>query len=204
MYQIITSQEQKRGCGYRKPGGFYFVAGKSARPCAKLPIEVSICPCCSQGIQFNRGFTWVSSVLIEQQPCRLAGCSDCFPFKVMKRYGLMWVGEKFYKTPAAFSAEAAKMGVSKRLPFIPKGFTIGVDWILLAHRKCPFETENGIELKPGIFTAFCPSQIDYIVKGDESDDFLNDLYDKGVRLIDVIPEGESEQGKIIPLHPELQ
>ncbi|MFD1145375.1 hypothetical protein ACFQ4C_29890 [Larkinella insperata] len=203
MYQITNSQESKRGCGYRKPGGFYFVAGKSSRPCAKLPIEVSICPCCSQGIQFNRGFTWVSSTLIEQQPCRLAGCSDCFPFKVMKRYGIMWIGEKFYKTPAAFSSEAAKMGISKRLPFIPKGFTIGVDWILLAHRKCSFNTPDGLELKPGIFTAFCPEQIDYIVKGDESDEFLQDLYDKGVRLVDVSKREEAQPGNVIPLHPEL-
>ncbi|WP_138994310.1 hypothetical protein [Larkinella sp. C7] len=202
-YQIESSIEGRRGCGFRQKGGYYFVAGKSSRPCGKLPIEVSTCPCCCQGIQFSRGFSWVSSALIEQQSCRISGCSDCFPFKVMKRYGLMWVGEKYYKTPAYFTEETARMGISKRLPFIPKGFNVGMDWILLAHRKCPFETLTGTDFRPGIFTAFCPQQIDYIVKGDESDEFLQEVYDKGIHLVDVISEEDSAKGKVVPLHPEL-
>jgi hypothetical protein len=51
--------EHQRGCGYRKVGGLYLVGGSMAVPCDRLPIELGICPCCSQGIKFSRGFTWI-------------------------------------------------------------------------------------------------------------------------------------------------
>ena len=97
----------------------------------------------------------------------------------------MWVGEKFYKTPVHFSKEAAVQGISKRLPFIPKDFAVGIDWILLAHAKTLVHGPAGTELKPAIFMAFCPERIEYVVTGNETDDELQALADRGLTLVDV-------------------
>lgn len=166
-------------------------------PCGKLPIELTVCPCCGAGIEFNRGYSWVSSTLIKDAPCQSSRCQGaegqgvnplgCFPFNSthIRRYGLMWVGEKFYKTPEFFSKETLLQGISKRLPFVPKDFAIGVDWVLLAHAKTSFAGPEGTELKPGIFMAFCPERIEYVVKGTETQDELQAMADRGITLVDV-------------------
>jgi len=97
----------------------------------------------------------------------------------------MWVGEKFYKTPQYFSQEAAAQGISKRLPFVPKDFAVGIDWVLLAHAKTLFNSPGGPELKPGIFMAFCPERIEYVVKGSETDEELQAMANRGITLVDV-------------------
>ena len=51
--------EQKRGCGYRKVGGLYMVGGGIGVPCDRLPYELTVCPCCSQGVKQSRGWTWI-------------------------------------------------------------------------------------------------------------------------------------------------
>src|SRR5207302_7622776 len=51
--------EAKRGCGYRKIGGLYFVGGGRGVACDRLPIPLDICPTCGHGIKQTRGFTWV-------------------------------------------------------------------------------------------------------------------------------------------------
>jgi hypothetical protein len=79
-----------------------------------------------------------------------------------EKYGLMWVGEKFYPTPDHFMNEAARMGISKRIPMVPKEFEMGKDWILLAHRKTIQSQYNPQEYIPGIFQAFRPTRIEYI------------------------------------------
>jgi hypothetical protein len=67
---IETRVESKRGCGYRKPGGLYLVSGGFAKTCYKLPIGLTVCPCCNQGIKPARGFTWISAEFIKDSPCK--------------------------------------------------------------------------------------------------------------------------------------
>nr|WP_293837746.1 hypothetical protein [uncultured Arsenicibacter sp.] len=194
-YTIHQRHEHKRGCGYRKKGGFYFFCESGGKTCMKLPIQVSVCPCCGEGIQQTRGFKIVSSLLIDNTPCKKAGCqiSECRPFGIQKQYYLMWVGEKFYKTPAFFLDEAKRMGISKRLPEVPKNFVVGTDWVLLAHPKTPFQDDSAnMEFLPGIFAAFCPDRIEYVVRGNESAEKLQSMADRGITLIDVHPIQEEQ------------
>lgn len=66
--------EAKRGCGYRKVGGLYLVAGKTGAACCKLPLPLTVCPCCGQGIKQTRGWTWVDPSKLMAGECSV-GCS---------------------------------------------------------------------------------------------------------------------------------
>lgn len=55
-----TTNEPRRGCGYRKEGGLYLVGGGLSAPCGRLPIPLTVCPVCNGGIHPARGWTWVS------------------------------------------------------------------------------------------------------------------------------------------------
>ena len=52
--------ESERGCGFRKKGGLYLVSEGLAAPCGKLPIPLTVCPVCGQGIKPSRGWTWIN------------------------------------------------------------------------------------------------------------------------------------------------
>ena len=80
--------------------------------------------------------------------------------------GLIWVGEKFYPTPRAFLAEAKRMGISRRISAVPKGFMVGETWVLFAHRKVEFDGE----LAPGIFYLARPERIEKIVTETQARD----------------------------------
>ena len=184
--------ETKRGCGYRKVDGMYLVCSPMGFECDRLPFELTVCPCCGEGIKFSRGFTWIL-------PVRLFGgnhsvsydcgclelCPVCYPrthFKVdegaeHKKAGLLWVGEKHYSVES-FRAEAATQGISKRIASIPRGFKVGETWVFLAHKKAlhPLETkvknlgdEMKTEHQPAIFMAFRPQRIEKIVLQSEYD-----------------------------------
>jgi hypothetical protein len=79
MAMINSQIEHKRGCGYRKPGGMYLVSLGIGRDCGKLPIPLTVCPCCGAGIKFSRGFTWISDEIIKNAPCSILGCNGCYP-----------------------------------------------------------------------------------------------------------------------------
>lgn len=131
--------EAKRGCGYRKIGGLYLVSGPGGMPCDRLPISLDVCPVCSHGFKQARGFTWtdVAGLVGGIHP----NCQDEFPCPLcmatgdMGKAGLLWIGEKFYKTPEDFDRESAHLGVSRRIHALPRGFKVGETWILLAHPK---------------------------------------------------------------------
>jgi hypothetical protein len=137
--------EGKRGCGYRKEGGTYLITDATElQDCGKLPLPLDVCPCCGQGIKAARAWTWVNAQkLFGGVECRLATFPSgrCFcplsdeSLKDNSRMGLLWIGEKFYKTPAEFLAEGRKQGFSRRLPMVPKDFELGKTWVLFAHRK---------------------------------------------------------------------
>lgn len=183
--------EGGRGCGYRKPGkdgvGIYLCGEALAAPCGRLPLPLEVCPCCSSGIKPSRGWTWITpSVLLGQPqpldvlagvqrrcrneqdtvslrsgkpPCTLCPAGGAIP---EGRHGLLWVGEKFYGSPIAFTQEAAMLGVSRKLSALPRGFEVGKTWVYLAHRHAVFDAEAKV-MRPGIFSAFRPTRVDLVI-----------------------------------------
>jgi hypothetical protein len=197
---IETKIESERGCGYRKAGGLYLIGGKFGHPCAKLPIPLTVCPCCKAGIKFSRGFQWIGSALVEEHPCanEAEECRKCSVWDSSKldKYGLMWVGEKYYPTPDHFRMEGHRQGISKRIAAVPKDFTVGVDWILLAHRKA-IPSPDPSKATQGIFQAFKPTRIEFVVKGDESEAELEAIVKRGITPVRVVKDVDAQSS--IPL-----
>lgn len=203
MATVHKRIERQRGCGYRKKGGMYFVSDGIAAACDKLPIPLTVCPCCYAGVKQTRGFQWINSQLFSAATCT-GNCSTCpMNFPDMKM-GLMWVGEKFYSTAGEFIKEANAMGVSKRISQVPRNFVVGQTWIALAHPKaCNGIGEGGkIVMTPGVFRAFKPTAIEYVIKGTETEEELDALEQRGFTLVDVTPDKHSQ--KSMYDHPEQQ
>jgi len=209
MSTIRISYEAKRGCGYRKAGGIYLVTEGSGRFCGALPIELSVCPACHQGIHPARGWTWIDLQKIRNnKPCVQSKgpdyCNSC-PFFSITEAGLIWVGEKYYKNPAEFSLEADAMGISRRISQLPKRFKLGETWVALAHKKVirvldestvrpdALPGELDVSYKPGIFHIFKPSAIEYVVKEDDSEEKLERLEKRGFTLVKVVPKEQQQQ-----------
>ena len=188
--------EKKRGCGYRKPGGIYLVCDGRAFTCYRLPIPLTVCPCCSAGIKPTRGFTWINSNLFSNTECNQPGpdCGSCASNLKNTKMGLLWIGENFYNTPFDFIRESGIQGISRRISQVPREFKIGETWIALAHRKCVDAVAAGgkIEAAPGIFSFFRPQRIEYIVTGKETAEEIEKLEKRGFTLIDVIPDNEAQ------------
>jgi len=131
------AQEAKRGCGYRKVGGYYLIGGQLSAPCDRLPYKLEVCPVCGAGVKPSRGFTQINPLHLfgyhldchdEYRPCIVCDPKDEVAY-------MMNVGEKFYRTPEIFMEEARAMGVSKRIPFVPKELKLGKTVIYLCHPK---------------------------------------------------------------------
>jgi len=122
------------------------MSGGLAAPCGRLPLPLTVCPCCGAGIKPSRGWTWVDpKPLFDGKDCGIekhdsAACSVC-PIgdenlaRMEGKMGLLWIGEKFYPTPRAWTDEVRRMGVSRRIPAVPREFKLGETWVLVAHRK---------------------------------------------------------------------
>jgi len=67
---MLSLIEGNRGCGRRKGGGFYLVAGAPAADCGRLPAPLELCPTCGEGIQFSMQPKWVD-------PFKLFGKITC-------------------------------------------------------------------------------------------------------------------------------
>jgi hypothetical protein len=128
------------------------------------------------------------------------------------RVGLLWIGVQHYKTPEDFSSEAARMGVSRRLPgnMIPRGFEIGKTWVFLGHRKaiseicecrengnetkdCPLCEGKGVIYKPGIFQIFRPTAIEQVVTGDEDDEEIEKIIKRGITPVKVLADKAQQE-----------
>lgn len=210
--------EAVRGCGYRKVHGLYLCGEGVAMSCDRLPYELKVCPVCGSGIKFSRGFTWLDWYMYagdhegcsEKLPTERIettigpawkmpianSCPVCWPNVHPQPYGLLWVGEAFY-TPDEFIAEALTLGVSKRIAAVPKNLKLGETWILFAHKKLiedstedPWTLEEDEEGKPGIFYAFRPTSVDYLIwKSEAVSGYLEELQKKGLTPV-VIPDGD--------------
>jgi len=122
----------------------------------------------------------------------------------------MGVGEKYYKTPGDFIAEGARLGISKRIPFIPKELELGKTIVYLAHPKAcqvkhsvalqqamsvvnavenmgfpmtnpPLLDAEKVEYKTGIFSAFIPHRVEKLIWGkDATPEELKNLEKRGI------------------------
>jgi hypothetical protein len=224
-YEIETIEEEERGCGFRCPDktgvGIYLVAPELNRPCGRLPFPLNACPCCGGGIKPSRSWTWIepSKLLMDDGPdCKHHDdhpevvpppCWGCYmdPESLpLGRHGLLWVGGSHYRTPEHFTREAAKMGISRKLPAVPKDFMMGVTVVYLGHRTAVPPTfierpEDGRLIKgdagPGIFCVFRPTGVDLVVESADPADLpdrakkLKDQLGKDARLVKVVRKDDT-------------
>lgn len=224
--EIVHQTEARRGCGYRKPSknglGIYLIGDALSEPCGRLPFPLTVCPCCSAGIKPSRGWTWIVPEQLfgaPAAPCWLArkdsaggpkpprlhsltkaSCGLCplgggLP---TGRHGLLWVGEAYYPTPHAFTAEAARLGVSRKLAAVPQGFELGTTRVYLAHRHAVVrQTEDGPVGAPGVFQIFKPTGIDIVIdpQADEAPERAVKLAERlgqGARIIQVVRDEDTQ------------
>ncbi|TAL41920.1 MAG: hypothetical protein EPN91_09580 [Salinibacterium sp.] len=189
----------------------------AAALCKHQQVEVSESPVDASMVDVS--FTLFPA---ECQGCPMSGRED-------DRVGLMWVGGKFYSRPENFIEEAKKMGLSKRIAQIPKDLIVGKTWVWLAHRETfpAVHTEECIttlaqsnydvlmklmatqdtppacncNAKPtaGVFHAFVPTRIEYVIKGTETEEELDALEKRGLTLVRV--ERIGENGELFPTPP---
>lgn len=226
--------EEIRGCGYRKVGGRYLCGEYLSFPCDRMPFALTVCPVCGQGLKVGRGFTQVNPLRLfgshdgelrwkrdasgnyDIPLCqdRIRPCHLCDP-QDQPAY-IMLVGAGNYKTPADFLEEAHRMGISKRIPFIPKELKLGSTVVYLAHPKACEVKESvalqqamaiveGVETTQpklleaekvvkglGIFTAFIPQRVEKLVWESELDDKKREEMEKrGITPIP-IPDGDKD------------
>jgi hypothetical protein len=210
------AQEVKRGCGYRHVGGLYLCGEYISVPCDRLPYPLDICPTCGAGIKVSRAFTKINpwQLFGPHHDCtdRFRPCYVCDPRD--EPAFIMGVGERYYKTPGDFIAEGHQLGISKRIPFIPKEMSLGKTIVYLAHPKaCEvhepaymqqalaiieeahteqprlFETEK-IQRRQGIFTAFIPRRLEKLIwESDATPEELENLKKRGITPV-VIKNGD--------------
>lgn len=188
------------------------MGGYPAEGCHRLPFELSICPTCGAGIRPSRAWTWINAAKLFEPGCidpeykvgdpHCLHCVVCNPSLLISqkefkpneevpatfgKSGLIWIGEKFYPTPESFADEANIMGVSRRISSIPLGFVIGETWVFFAHRKAVEDMDNpSIEKRhPGIFQAFRPTSIEYVVTGKETEEELERMVKRGIEPVEV-------------------
>jgi hypothetical protein len=198
--EIKTVVDAKRGCGWRKPGGLYLRCDGISTHCGKMPVPLGVCPCCAAGIKQARGWTWiVPGPFLAQKECAYAldtisketQCGRCIMDHPPAKAGLLWIGEKFYPKPQDWTDEGHKLGVSRRINTIPKGFVIGMHWVFVAHPKAvtlPDTVAEGQPSKmgPGIFHAFRPDRIEYVTTGKETSEQLAALAERGITPVKVL------------------
>lgn len=215
--------EPKRGCGYRKIGGLYLVGDYTPVACDRMPLEISVCPVCGQGLHFTRSTTEIDPLKLWgiHQPCSDAPtCPMCYPPNSSPQLGhyVMTVGKKYY-SPQSFLEEAIKMGISKRIPFVPKKLVLGASVIYLAHPEAVELKESpamqqalAILGQPGaqqqeklldaervaqgmgIFAAFRPRGIEKLIKqSDATPEETERLRQRGITPIKV-PDADRDHG----------
>lgn len=209
MPSIKAVYEHERGCGFRKPGGFYLRTGGKGFPCKTLPIPFLVCECCGFVPGPSRNYQWLRTqylkATLKKDPCtaKPAFCEEC-PINLSifqsEKLALDWVGSKYYDTPDKFNLEAANMGISRRFSakvdeegniqgFGLKDFKVGEHWIALAHKKAVtgINEEGEAVATPGIFKLWRPEIIEYVIRDTDSEAYLEKLEEQGVTLIKVIP-----------------
>ena len=102
------------------------------------------------------------------------------------KVGLLWVGEAFYPTTEEYCQEAREQGISRRLAHLPQKFRLGLTYVFLAHRQAAGKD------KAAIFGVFKPSRVEYVVKGDETEEQIAAIEKRGWTCVKVVNEAEEE------------
>ena len=196
--------ERERECGYRKVGGMYLVGGILDAPCDRLPIELVVCKVCGQGQRVGKGFTKFDPYELwgVHEKCKDSkGCYCCYPPHLGY---MMRVGSGFYNMET-FIHEARQMGVSKRIPFIPRELVVGLTPIYLVHKEAIVKYPNWMDKKntnqevtisDGVFAAFIPQRIETLMWQSElatewGEKRAERLEKRGVTIIP-IPDGDED------------
>jgi len=212
--------EPKRGCGYREVGKLYLVGPDAGYVCPSLPLLFKPCTHCGYEPPQYRDYQWVNKSYIYEiraptgQPCH-PSCPVCYPgTNSQNRYGLMFVGKKFY-TPQEFLEEIADQEISKAIKQIPKGLVLGETWVAVAHPQAYVDAsdDNYVQLHgdwlvecsrlkldeekppepqaptyPGVITAFIPQRIEMLIyQSEASPEYVLELEEKGITVI-VVPD----------------
>jgi len=120
-------------------------------------------------------------------------CPLSRPETIDQMAGLIWIGGAFYKTPEDFLSEAREQGISRRISTVPKAFKPGKTWVLLAHRKVikgcsePPPGSGDLVFTPAIFSVFKPQAVEYVTKGDETQEELERIVKRGLTPVEVNP-----------------
>jgi hypothetical protein len=193
---VVVRVESKRGCGWRQAGGLYMMGVAFMQDCSLLPISLTVCPFCNGGIKPSRGWTWVLKEVLGKLECRGVDCRKmCVPFDgSVEEFGLLWVGEKFYSTPVEFIRESHVQGISKRISAVPRRFVLGKTWVLLAHKKAvaPYVEDFPTVMFPGVFSAFKPTALEYVVKEGDSPAKITGLEARGITCVEIRRDVEQQ------------
>ena len=210
------SIEPKRLCGCRRINELYLCGSYISVPCDRIPYPLEVCPVCGGGVKMSRGLTNITPYQLfgNHHDCNdiLRPCFMCDP-KDESAF-IMGVGEKYYKTPQDFMEEADRLGVSKRIPFIPKELELGKTVVYLAHPKAcqvkespalqramaiirpPEETQvqlmevEKVECKVGIFSAFIPQRVEKLIwEHDATPEELEKLEKRGITPV-IVKDGD--------------
>jgi|SRR5580658_2398737 hypothetical protein len=169
--------EARRGCGFRKTGGYYLVGGGLSAPCDRIPYALDRCRTCGGGVKFTRGHAWLQPDFFSVHGAPKQGgpidvlreCADTGPCPVCLNrddFGphlLLWVGRGHY-TPQSYMEEAGRLGVSRRLSALPKGLVIGETWVLLAHLDAMPPQSPNMCADCGLGAALHPGHPNYMFK----------------------------------------
>lgn len=198
--EVPKVRDEVRACGWRKVGGLYLKGGFFGMECGKLPLRLTVCPTCGEGIRFSRGPKFVQlDELFKAAECSMSTCEVC-PLGEPSDTPtlLLWIGEQFYPTVYDYKREADRLGVSRRIKAVPAGFKLGETWVALAHVHGAPEFKGPLPLErhearmvPAIFWIFKPTAIEYVCHGKEK---LKDLQKLRARKITpVIVENYDQQ-----------
>lgn len=223
MQEEKTSSEPKRGCGFRQVGKLYLIGEGIPWICPSLPLIFKPCKCCDYEPPQYRDFQWITKTYTRhiREPTGKAchpECPICYGVNDQDKYGLMWVGKKFY-TPIEFITEAEEKNVCKAIKQIPSGLVLGETWVLLAHpeaiidrgnkdfkekyetwlskglEKIPPDPEPKPPTYPGIFYAFIPQRVEILVyKSDATTGIIQTLKEKGITPI-IVPDKYTAHAK---------
>ena len=195
---MTPASEPQRRRGYRKVGGLYLVSDPgSSAPCDRLPMPIVPCPCCGEQPRFHRSIAMIDPFVLWGNHLDLATGRRCSETDAMcapaDKGFLMWVGNEY--TVENFQEEADRLGVSKRIPAIPRDIEVGVDWVYLAKRQIipesaqmwlPGQVQEKAGYGPGVFEAFQPARIEKIVADLTPADEMAGLEAQGITPV-VVP-----------------
>jgi hypothetical protein len=191
--------EARRKCGHRKVGGLYLVSDGLGVPCCKLPVLLHVCPTCNGGIKQSRGWTWIDPQPWLKGACTQGNeyiCAAANPERFGDKVGLLWIGEQFYPTPSSFQEEAAKMGISRRITAVPRGFKVGEHFVFLAHPKMKEVVDpvtSDVSWVGGVFHVVKPQRIEKIITHSQSLDEkeMKKLAAQGITPV-IVPDNDSD------------